>query len=261
MLRTVIGTTIFCGITCLTACTATQHRSISFLDRLDLEVPTLLQRHREPGIAIAFMDGCKVSLRTYGLANREAALPVRTDTVFNLGSLSKTLTAWTVMTLVDAGKVKLDDPAETYLKRWHLPESTFDPKAVTVRRLLNHTAGISIPSVSGVDRGESLPSLIDALNGQGNAKARVQIVKTPGAGFEYSGGGYGVLQLLVEDVTGQSFAECARNAVFDPIGMDQRRSAGLPRQLNARRGRIWKMELLTVCVSSACLPRQVWYRL
>jgi CubicO group peptidase (beta-lactamase class C family) len=214
------GAFVSSAIILLTACTVTPNSSTTlFIERLDLKVPALLQEHQEPGIAIAFVDGCMGSLRTYGLANREAAAAVRPNTVFNLGSVSKTFTAWTVMTLVEAGKVKLDDPADTYLSRWHLPESTFDRHAVTVRRLLNHTAGISIPSVSGVDRGTPVPSLIDELNGRGPAKAQVQIVRTPGAGFQYSGGGYGILQLLVEDVTGQPFAEYARQVVFERTGM------------------------------------------
>ena len=154
------GAFVSLAIILLTACTVTPNSSTSlFIERLDRKVPTLLHEHREPGIAIAFVDGCMGSVRTYGLANREAAAPVRPNTVFNLGSVSKTFTAWTVMTLVEAGKVKLDDPADTYLSRWHLPESTFDRHAVTVRRLLNHTAGISIPSVSGVDRDAPVPSV------------------------------------------------------------------------------------------------------
>jgi CubicO group peptidase (beta-lactamase class C family) len=192
---------------------------VPFLARVDAGVPGLLEKHAEPGIAVAFIDGCTASIRTFGVANRERATPVRPDTVFNLGSISKTFTAWTVMTLVEAGRIKLDDPVDAYLKRWHLPESTFDRGAVTVRRLLNHTAGISIPSVSGIDRDAPLPSLIDELNGSGPVKTPVQIIKTPGEAFEYSGGGYAILQLLVEDVTGQSLAAYAKKTVFDPLGM------------------------------------------
>jgi CubicO group peptidase (beta-lactamase class C family) len=190
-----------------------------FLARVDAETSSLLEKNGEPGIAIAFVDGCKASIRTFGVANRERSTPVRPDTVFNLGSISKTFTAWAVMTLVDAGRIKLDDPVDSYLKRWHLPESTFDRSAVTVRRLLNHTAGISIPSVSGVDRDGSTPSVIDQLNGNGPEKTKVHIIKTPGEMFEYSGGGYAILQLLVEDVTGQPLAAFAKQAIFDPLGM------------------------------------------
>lgn len=190
-----------------------------FLARVEADTPSRLEKYGEPGIAVAFVDGCKASIRTYGVANREQATPVRPDTVFNLGSISKTFTAWTVMTLVEAGRIKLDDPVDVYLKRWHLPASTFDRSAVTVRRLLNHTAGISIPSVSGVDRGAPLPSVIDELNGKGPAKTPVQIIKAPGEGFDYSGGGYAILQLLVEDVTGQPLAAYAKNALFGPLGM------------------------------------------
>ena len=130
---------------------------VPFLARVDADAAGLLEKYAEPGLAVAFIDGCQANIRYFGVANREQRTPVRPDTVFNLGSISKTLTAWTVTTLVEAGRIKLDDPVDTYLKRWHLPESTFDRHAVTVRRLLNHTAGISIPSVSGVDRDAPLP--------------------------------------------------------------------------------------------------------
>lgn len=190
-----------------------------FLARVEAGVPSLLQKYAEPGIAVAFVDGCKATIRTYGVANRERGTPVRADTVFNLGSISKTFTAWAVMTLVEAGRIKLDDPVDVHLKRWHLSDSAFDRSAVTVRRLLNHTAGISIPSVSGVDRDVPLPSLIDELNGSGPEKTPVQVIKAPGETFEYSGGGYAILQLLVEDVTGQTLAAYARKAVLDPLGM------------------------------------------
>src|SRR5688572_17424034 len=59
-----------------------------FLDRLDREVPALLQRHKEAGVAIAFVDGCQGHIRAYGVASREPALPLSADTVFNLGSVS-----------------------------------------------------------------------------------------------------------------------------------------------------------------------------
>jgi CubicO group peptidase (beta-lactamase class C family) len=190
----------------------------AFLARVEADTTGLLAKYGEPGIAVAFIDGCQASIRTYGLANRERATPIAPDTVFNLGSISKTFTAWAVMTLVEAGRIKLDDPVDAHLKRWHLPESTFDRKAVTVRRLLNHTAGMSVPSVSGVDRDAPLPSLIDELNGKGPEKTPVQIIKAPGE-FEYSGGGYAILQLLVEDVTGQPLAAYAKKALFDPLGM------------------------------------------
>src|SRR5687768_15513666 len=74
--------------------------AVPFLGRVEADTPGRLETHGEPGIAVAFIDGCQASIRTYGVANRERATPVRPDTVFNLGSISKTLTAWTVMTLV-----------------------------------------------------------------------------------------------------------------------------------------------------------------
>src|SRR5688572_279860 len=87
------------------AAQAPNSRSAPFLTRVDAEIPGLLEKYAEPGIAVAFIDGCKASIRTYGVANRGRGTPVRADTVFNLGSISKTFTAWTVMTLVEAGRI------------------------------------------------------------------------------------------------------------------------------------------------------------
>ena len=213
------GVLVLCAAVATASAQTPSSASGAFLSRIDAAVPGLLDKHGEPGIAVVFIDSCKASIRTYGVANREQGAAVRADTVFNLGSISKTFTAWTVMTLVEAGRIKLDDPVNVYLKRWHLPDAAFDRSAVTVRRLLNHTAGISIPSVSGVDRDAPLPSLIDELNGRGPEKTPVQIIKAPGETFEYSGGGYAILQLLVEDVTGQPLAAYAKKVLFDPLGM------------------------------------------
>jgi CubicO group peptidase (beta-lactamase class C family) len=200
-------------------CGGAPDTSIPFVERLDRAIPKLLQKYEEPGLAVALVDEGRLYVRTFGHADRRQGTPLRADTVFNLGSISKTFTAWTVMTLVEAGRIQLDDPVDTHLKRWHLTGSGFDRNAVTVRRLLNHTAGISVPSVAAVDRGAPLPSLLDEINGSGPSKSAVQIVKTPGDAFLYSGGGYAILQLLVEDVTGRPFAEYARDTVFAPLGM------------------------------------------
>jgi CubicO group peptidase (beta-lactamase class C family) len=103
-------------------------------------------------------------------------------------------------------------PVETYLTRWHLPTSNYDADGVTIRRLLNHSAGLSQPGYLGLSPTQPLPPLEFSLSG-------VRIVREPGSQFLYSGGGYTVLQLVIEEVTGESFAAYMQREVLDPLGM------------------------------------------
>ncbi len=149
--------------------------------------------------------------------------PVGPDTLFQVASLSKWITAWAVMTLVEAGRVDLDTPVSQYLSRWTLPESQFDNDGVTVRRLLSHTAGLTDGlGFAGYAPGIALPSLEEALrhpNASPGHNGAIEVGFEPGSAWQYSGGGYLILQLLVEEVTGESFEDYLRRAVFDPLGM------------------------------------------
>jgi CubicO group peptidase (beta-lactamase class C family) len=191
--------------------------------RLQDEIPSLMERHRVPGVAIALVHRGDVAwVRGYGSADATTNAPVTAVTVFQAGSLSKPVSAWGVMRLVEEGKVDLDAPVSRYLTRWRLPVSRFDPAGVTVRRLLSHTAGLSVSGYLGYESDVPLPSLEtqlargpDAAEGQGE----VRIAYPPGEEDHYSGGGYTVLQLLIEEVSGQSFATYMQQDVLDPLGM------------------------------------------
>ncbi len=150
--------------------------------------------------------------------------PIDRDTLFQVASLSKWITAWGVMTLVENGRLDLDEPVSTYLKRWSLPEGDYDNNGVTVRRLLSHTAGLTdglgyagyAPGTDPQSLEESLTRTQDASPG---ADGRVRVGLEPGSEFKYSGGGYTLLQLLIEEVTGESFESYMQRAIFQPLGM------------------------------------------
>ena len=200
---------------------AQQRSAEEFGKSLDDQVPKLLEKYQEPGVAVALIEGCEVAwIRSYGKSDVKANKPITPRTYFQMGSISKTLTAWGVMLLVKRGKVQLDDPVQKYLRRWKLPDSEFDSKEVTVRRLLNHTAGISVPSVSGTNLGDQLPSLVDELNGTAPSGQAVKIIAKPGEKYIYSGGGYTILQMLIEDVTGKDFGEFMQDEVLKPLKMN-----------------------------------------
>lgn len=146
--------------------------------------------------------------------------------VFQVASLGKWLTAWGVMALVEEGQLVLDAPVSDYLSRWKLPASEFDASGVTVRRLLSHTAGLTDGlGYDGFDTAHDRQSLEASLTRAADASpgndGRVTLGNQPGSGFAYSGGGYTLLQLLIEEVSGKPFPEYMNERVFAPLGMER----------------------------------------
>ncbi len=152
--------------------------------------------------------------------------PVDQDTLFQVASLSKWIAAWGVMALVEKGQLDLDTPVSDYLTRWRLPESEFDNDGVTARALLSHTAGLTdglgyagfAPDGEVQTLEQSLTRAADASPG---ADGRVRVGIEPGSTFEYSGGGYTLLQLLIEEITGETFAVYMQRTVFTPLNMQR----------------------------------------
>ncbi|WNJ18258.1 serine hydrolase domain-containing protein [Pontibacter sp. G13] len=147
------------------------------------------------------------------------------NTLFQMASISKWVTSWGVLALAQAGKIDIDAPVENYLTRWHLPESEFDHREVTIRNLLCHTSGLTDglgyggfsaeDSVQTIE--ESLTQAADGYWSSGKAKVGYQ----PNSQYRYSGGGYTLLQLVVEEVSGQSFNDYMTKAVFEPLNMNR----------------------------------------
>jgi CubicO group peptidase (beta-lactamase class C family) len=152
--------------------------------------------------------------------------PVDGDTLFQVASLSKWITAFGVMALVEEGKLDLDVPVSNYLTRWELPDSQYDNNGVTVRRLLSHTAGLTDGlGYAGFAPGTDVQALEDSLTRAADASpgadGRVRVGHAPGTTWQYSGGGYTLLQLLIEEVTDGTFESYLQRAVFKPLGMSR----------------------------------------
>lgn len=161
--------------------------------------------------------------RPVGSVVMSTGAPVDRDTQFQVASLSKWATALGVMTLVEQGKIDLDAPVSRYLTRWKLPPSEFDNDKVTVRRLLSHTAGLTDGlGYGGFEPGKPVQtleaSLTRAADASPGADGATKVGRDPGQ-WDYSGGGYTLLQLLIEEVSGQPFNSYMTQAVFQPLGM------------------------------------------
>lgn len=158
------------------------------------------------------------------------------ETLFPTASFSKWVTALGVLSLVQNDLVDLDAPVSRYLTRWQLPESAFNNSEVTVRRLLSHTAGLTDRLGFG-DYGfeEKIPSLEDELRrprASNDRLVEIAVGIEPGSEFLYSGGGYLILQLLVEEVSGVVFADYIQSEIFDPLGMDRSTYSSVATQAN-----------------------------
>ncbi len=192
---------------------------------LEKETANLMVEKNVPGLAVAVLEDGKVILRhVHGFADVKQSKAIGTQTGFNMGSVSKMFTAWGIMKLVNEGKIDLDTPVEQYLTRWKLPDSNFDHNKVTIKALLSHTAGISVHGYPGFYPDAKLPSIVASLQGE-NGPVReneaVKVITEPQTAYKYSGGGFTILQLVIEEVTGVSFEKFMTKEVFNPLGMKQ----------------------------------------
>jgi CubicO group peptidase (beta-lactamase class C family) len=173
-----------------------------------------------PGLAVALVCHGRTSWAAgYGVADQAKGQPVTPATRFQAASVSKPVTAWGVLRLVEQGRIGLDEPVIGHLRRWCPPSSPFQAEAITVRRLLSHTAGLSVHGYTGQTLDRPLPPIEASLSGEAGGSFPVEQLDAPGRRWLYSGGGYSVLQLLVEKLTGRPFADVMQTEVLGPLGM------------------------------------------
>jgi CubicO group peptidase (beta-lactamase class C family) len=190
------------------------------VDQLNLKIDGWAEDFVIPGTAVAIIENGEIVLQKgYGYADVKNQIKISAQTGFNIASISKTVTAWGVMKLVEQGKLNLDSPAESYLTRWNLPESEYSTKKVTIRRLLSHTAGLSLHGYPGYAPKDTLPTLEESLSGSTNGSGDVRLIMEPGTYYQYSGGGFTLLQLIIEEVTGISFENYMEKEILLPLKM------------------------------------------
>jgi len=190
-------------------------------DTFDRELDALLARDRVPGGAAAILHrGVVVWERAAGVADAATGTPMRRETTFQVASLSKPVAALGVLLLHQDGRIDLDRPVWEYLEGWRLPASEHDAGGVTVRRLLSHRAGVGIHGYPGLPPERPLPSLLQSLDGHSGGVGPVTLVSPPGSEVRYSSGGYTLLQLLVEETTGEPFGGFMERRVLRPLGMN-----------------------------------------
>ncbi len=193
-----------------------------------------LRRYQVPGISMAFIDSGHVSwLAVHGQRERNGE-PINPQTVFQAASISKPVAATLALLVVGSGDLRLNTPVNAQLHSWQLPASDqLQPTGVTLRRLLSHRAGINVHEFPGYAADAPLPDEIQILDGQAPANSPpVRLLLQPGSAYRYSGGGYQIAQLLIEDAVGKPFGQVAQERLFGPLGMQRTAySAELPGRL------------------------------
>ncbi len=165
-----------------------------------------------PGVAVGIIDGDQEQIATFGVTNIEHPLPITADTLFQIGSTTKTFTATIIMRLVEAGKLDLDTPVRTYLPGLRLADQDVANR-VTLRHLLSHSGGWSGDFFLDTGTGR------DAIR---RAVARMHSLPqiTPlDSVWHYNNAGFYIAGRVIEVVTHKSYEQAAREMVLEPLGM------------------------------------------
>jgi CubicO group peptidase (beta-lactamase class C family) len=191
----------------------------------EVQTYSINERLRElgiPGLSIAVVSNGEIEwAKGYGLADKNENRPVDAETMFLAGSISKPIAAVRTHQMVEQGKFSLDSNVNEYLTSWQLPDNEFTAnEKVTLRRILNHTAGLTVWGFPGYDYGDTIPTVVEVLDGKGNTDS-IRVYKVPGESWMYSGGGYTIMQLAISDTEETSFPETMQQHVLDPMGMQK----------------------------------------
>src|SRR6266700_1734761 len=190
---------------------AASHAGAPDLTRIDAYVSEQMQADHIPGVALGLVHNDQVvHLRGFGEAS-QSGRAVTPHTPFILASVSKSFTALAIMQLVEGGKVKLDAPVQRYL-RWYRVADPAASARITLRHLLYHTSGIPSSACSTEQVTMTLEQFVRSLG-------TVVLERAVGSHYNYCSANYDVLGLIVQTVSGQSYATYVQQHIFAPLQM------------------------------------------
>jgi CubicO group peptidase (beta-lactamase class C family) len=192
------------------------HRKMTIQDRM--------KYYETQAVSVAMIDNNKIVWANAYQSSPDLHTHKNIDehTLFQAASISKPVTAMGALLLVQQGKLSLDEDVNTYLKSWKVPENKFTTtEKVTLRRLLSHTAGTSVHGFAGYDEHDEIPTTVEILRGKKPIvnSGLVKVTSVPGTQHKYSGGGTTIVQLLIEDITGEKFDVWMKRNILVPFGM------------------------------------------
>jgi CubicO group peptidase (beta-lactamase class C family) len=184
----------------------------------------LMENFHVPAVSIAVIKNFQVvAAKGYGTLSSDSSTPTNPHTLFLAGSISKPVTAAAALAMVEHGQLSLDGNVNDQLKGWRVPDNEFTAKEkVTLRRILSHSAGLTVHGFNGYAVGSPIPTVVEILDGAPPANSPPVVVEyVPGSKGQYSGGGVTIEQLLMSDVSGKPFPELMHDLVLAPAGMTE----------------------------------------
>jgi CubicO group peptidase (beta-lactamase class C family) len=181
-----------------------------------------MEYYKVPGVSIAVINDYQVEwAKGYGVLEAGGSERVTPETLFQAASVGKPVVAVAALNFVERGILELDGDVNRSLVSWQVPESEFTAEEnVTLRRLLSHSAGTTVGAFRGYAQGEKIPNLQQILEGEPPANSPpINVDIVPGTQHRYSGGGFMIVQQLLEDVAGEPFAEIMHDVVLEKWGM------------------------------------------
>ncbi len=186
-------------------------------------VETRMLQHKTPALSVAVIrDGKLDWSAAWGRLETDGAR-AGCDSLFQAGSLAKPATVLAALRMQQQGIVDFDEDIETYLSSWHLPAGRqTGANPVALRNLFAHTAGITPGGYEGYAQGQPMPTDQQTVRADAPSNARkVEVLDAPGASLKYSGGGYTVAEIALQDRLRQPFEQIMRTWLTVPVGMKQ----------------------------------------
>ncbi|KQC07485.1 MAG: hypothetical protein APR54_06010 [Candidatus Cloacimonas sp. SDB] len=173
-----------------------------------------------PAVSLVVIDDMEIAYSgAFGIKRMGDSTLIDVNTLFQAASISKPVSAVGAMTLACKNELNIDVDVNQLFQDWQLPYEDYEQR-VTIRRILSHSAGLSVGGFTGYESEDNLPSILEIIEGRTPANSpAVRIIAQPNTKFMYSGGGYQVLQKILEDVTGKSFTKIMQENVFQPLNM------------------------------------------
>ncbi|WP_316839340.1 serine hydrolase [Pedobacter gandavensis] len=186
-------------------------------------IESRMKHYGVPGLTIAVIKNSKIAyVKSYGIIDKTSKLPVTNQTLFQAASISKPVSAYAALKEVELGKINADADVNQYLKSWKLPDNQFtSTQKVNIKHLLSHSGGLTVGGFIGYAAGQSVPTLVQVLNGEKPANSpEIRVDKTPGGTLRYSGGGYCIMQQMLIDLEGKPYPQLMKDLVLAPLGMN-----------------------------------------
>lgn len=217
-MKTII-TLLSCLLISMTTFSQKNNKYKFLTQKLDLDKK--LKQHRLPGFSLTIFEDYKIVYsKQWGVKSSEATAVINSETAFNTASITKPIVALLCLKLEEKGLLNLNDPVATYLKRWQIPTNEFTKNtAVTFKHLLTHTAGTTHSGFADFYEGDTIPTITQSLKGKllPRYDKEISVVFKPGTNWKYSGGGYVIIQMALEDHFKKPIATLTKEYIFDPL--------------------------------------------